>query len=127
MSSLEARRMQSKPTNRANPALKIGQDVHADPELFHELVEEPDLVFADDKDALGVAHAGQPDTATSVRKTVAAGKPTRQPHQGKRQLGRTDPDIHADPALFHELVEEPDLVFAEDIDALGVTHAGTPD
>ncbi|KFZ10382.1 hypothetical protein V502_08158 [Pseudogymnoascus sp. VKM F-4520 (FW-2644)] len=117
--------------NRAQHEYEIYEDVtpHADPELFHELVEEPDLVFADDIDALGVTHAGQPDTPPSARKTArtAVGNVTRQAHQGKRQTRHIDPDVHADPALFHELVEEPDLVFADDIDALGVTHAGTPD
>ena len=115
--------------NRAQ--YEIYEDVtpHADPELFHELVEEPDLVFADDIDALGVTHAGQPDTPPSARKTArtAAGNVKGQAHQAKRQTRHIDPDVHADPALFHELVEEPDLIFAEDIDALGVTHAGTPD
>ncbi|ELR03640.1 hypothetical protein GMDG_06288 [Pseudogymnoascus destructans 20631-21] len=118
--------------NQARHEYETDKDVapHADPELFHELVEEPDLVFADDIYALGVTHAGQPDTPpTWVRKTArtATGNAIRQSHQGKRQLRNTDPNVHADPALFHELVEEPDLVFAEDIDALGVTHAGTPD
>lgn len=117
--------------NRAQHEYEIYEDVtpHADPELFHELVEEPDLVFGDDIDALGVTHAGQPDTPTSARKTTrtAADNAAKQGRQGKHQTGNTDPDVHADPALFHELVEEPDLVFADDIDALGVAHAGTPD
>ncbi|KFY29192.1 hypothetical protein V491_00145 [Pseudogymnoascus sp. VKM F-3775] len=34
---------------------------------------------------------------------------------------------HADPELLDELVKDPDAVFGEDIDALGVTHAGVPD
>ncbi|OBU00798.2 hypothetical protein VE01_01137 [Pseudogymnoascus verrucosus] len=116
--------------NQAQHEYETDKDApHADPELFHELVEEPDLVFADDIYALGVTHAGQPDTPHSVRKTArtATGNAIRQSHQGKRQLRNTDPNVHADPALFHELVEEPDLVFADDIYALGVTHAGTPD
>ncbi|KAL5354300.1 hypothetical protein ACLOAV_000388 [Pseudogymnoascus australis] len=117
--------------NRVQHEYEIYEDVtpHADPELFHELVEEPDLVFGDDIDALGVTHAGQPDTPTSARKTTrtTAGNAAKQGRQGKGQTGNTDSDVHADPALFHELVEEPDLVFADDIYALGVTHAGTPD
>ncbi|KFY20336.1 hypothetical protein V491_03800 [Pseudogymnoascus sp. VKM F-3775] len=167
MSSVKARRMPLKPTDRANQAVKLPGSLdkkaathdslqtknaqiqnaesrnrvqheyeiyedaapHADPELFHELVEEPDLVFGEDIDALGVTHAGQPDTRTSTRKTppTAAGNAAKQARQGKRQTRNTDTDVHADPALFHELVEEPDLVFADDIYALGVTHAGTPD
>jgi hypothetical protein len=116
--------------NQAQHEYETDKDApHADPKLFHELVEEPDLVFADDIYALGVTHAGQPDTPPSVRKTAraATGNAIRQSYQGKRQLRNTDPNVHADPALFHELVEEPDLVFADDIYALGVTHAGTPD
>ncbi|KFY28176.1 hypothetical protein V491_00599 [Pseudogymnoascus sp. VKM F-3775] len=34
---------------------------HADPELLDELVKDPDAVFGEDMDALGVAHAGVPD------------------------------------------------------------------
>jgi hypothetical protein len=34
---------------------------------------------------------------------------------------------HADPRLFRELVEEPDALFGEDIDALGVAREGVPD
>ncbi|KFY40817.1 hypothetical protein V494_03315 [Pseudogymnoascus sp. VKM F-4513 (FW-928)] len=115
--------------NRAQHEIYEDVTPHADPELFHELVEEPDLVFGEDIDALGVTHAGQPESHPTAKKTVriVTDNVTRQAHQGNRQDKSTDPDIHADPALFHELVEEPDLVFAEDIDALGVTHAGNPD
>ncbi|KFZ23616.1 hypothetical protein V502_01906 [Pseudogymnoascus sp. VKM F-4520 (FW-2644)] len=39
----------------------IAKYQHADPELLDELVKDPDAVFGEDMDALGVAHAGVPD------------------------------------------------------------------
>ena len=97
-------------------------DVHADPALFHELVEEPDLVFADDIYALGVSHAGIPDHPQLTRKSQKA---TGQTTQAKLTPPSAD-DLYWDDKLIHEVVEEPEYIFGEDIDALGVAHAGVP-
>jgi hypothetical protein len=121
------------PRSPAHHEHKVYEDDqrHCDPRLFHELVEEPDDIFADDIDALGVHHAGVPETPVAARKSgrMAPGNNAmRQGRQGKaRRSRRAKPEVLADPKLFREVVEEPDVVFADDIYALGVAHAGTPD
>jgi hypothetical protein len=82
---------------------------------MHEVVEEPEYIFGDDLHALGVDHAGVPNRRGTKQRNA-----THPAHESKHKLKRQ----HADPRLFHELVEEPDDIFADDIDALGVEHAG---
>ncbi|KFZ18834.1 hypothetical protein V502_03930 [Pseudogymnoascus sp. VKM F-4520 (FW-2644)] len=51
------RKVQKKSTPDTSDTAKYQ---HADPELLDELVKDPDAVFGEDMDALGVAHAGVP-------------------------------------------------------------------
>ncbi|OBT81465.1 hypothetical protein VE02_09985 [Pseudogymnoascus sp. 03VT05] len=102
------------PPKRADPS------VHADPALFHELCEEPEFIFGEDIDALGVTHAGMVDHPDLTRKTrTTRGKTTQA-----RLVGPTADDLHWDDKPMHEVVEEPQFIFGDDIDALGVEHAG---
>lgn len=54
------RKAQKKSTSDTSDTA-IAKHQHADPELLDELVKDPDAVFGEDMDALGVAHAGVPD------------------------------------------------------------------
>lgn len=98
--------------------------------------EEHGNVTDDDQDTFsqhgnGVSTASE-KASKPARATDDAAKPARdikRKVQKKSTPGTSDTAIaqHADPELLDELVKDPDAVFGEDMDALGVAHAGVPD
>ncbi|KFY91981.1 hypothetical protein V500_04384 [Pseudogymnoascus sp. VKM F-4518 (FW-2643)] len=99
--------------------------------------EEHGDVTDEDQDTLsqrgnGVSTASE-KASKPARATDDAAKPAKDI---KRKVQKSTPDTsdttiakyqHADPELLDELAKDPDAVLGEDMDALGVAHAGVPD
>ncbi|KFY67698.1 hypothetical protein V496_01458 [Pseudogymnoascus sp. VKM F-4515 (FW-2607)] len=98
--------------------------------------EEHGDVTDEDKDTLsqhgnGVSTASE-KASKPARATDDAAKPAKDIRRKVQKKSTPDTSDtakyhHADPKLLDELVKDPDAVFGEDMDALGVAHAGVPD